>query len=129
MDAVGRQDERMLVARSDDGLAWTDGLATALEGSAMRVVSGPITVLAGCTGDTPVCPSEVWRLEPGGTLTPLRLGGIETGEVVGLNGLALSPDGELLVVGSVMQRLDGPETSALWWSGPSASVDVAGGGG
>lgn len=124
--AVGRRDERMLVVRSDDGLAWTDVLATAREGSAMQVVSGPITVLTGCTGGTPVCPSEVWRLEPDGTLTSLRLGGIETGEVAGLRGLALSPDGELLVVGSVRQGLDGPETSALWWAGQAAPADISG---
>ena len=127
--AVGRRDEQMLVVRSDDGLAWTDVLATAREGSTGQVVSRPITVLTGCTGGTPVCPSEVWRLEPDGTLTPLGLGGIETGEMAELDGVALSPDGELLVVGSVGQGLDGPETSALWWSGPSASVDVAGRGG
>ena len=126
---VGGQDEQMLVVRSDDGLAWTDVLATAREGSAMQVVSGPITVLTGCTGGTPVCPSEVWRLEPDGTLTPLGLGGIGPGEVVGLDGLALSPEGELLVVGSIAQGFDGPETSTLWWSGPSAPVDVAGRGG
>ena len=124
--AVGRQDEHMLMARSDGGTAWTDILQTVPEGSAIQVVSGTVTVVAGCGGDIPVCPSEVWRLEPGGTLTPLGLGGIEPGEVVGLSGLALSPDDELLVVGSVMQSLDGPETSALWWTAQTAPADITG---
>ena len=123
--AVGRQDEHMLMARSDGGTAWTDILEAAPEGSAIQVVSGNVTVVAGC-GDVPVCPSEVWRLEPDSTLTPLGLGGIEPGEVVELDGLALSPEGELLVVGSVMPSLDGPETSALWWTGHTAPADIAG---
>jgi len=61
--AVGRRDEHMLMSRSDDGIFWTDILVTAPEGSAIQVVSGNVTVVAGC-GDVPVCPSEVWRLEP-----------------------------------------------------------------
>jgi hypothetical protein len=123
--AVGRRDEHMLMSRSDDGIVWTDILETAAEGSAIQVVSGNVTVVAGC-GDVPVCPSQVWRLEPDGTLTPLELGGVETGDVVELRRLALSPEGELLVVGSVMQGLDGLETSALWWTDQTARPTLSG---
>jgi hypothetical protein len=122
--AVGRQDEHILMSRSDAGDIWTDILETAPEGSAIQVVSGTVTVVTGCGGGIPVCPSEVWRLEPEGELTTLGLGGVETGEVVELDGLALSPDGELLVVGSVMQSLDGSETSALWWTDQAGPADV-----
>ena len=123
--AVGRQDEHMLMSRSDDGIVWTDILEAAPEGSAIWVVSGNVTVVAGC-GNVPVCPSEVWRLEPDGALTPLRLGGIGASEVVELDGLALSPEGELLVVGSVMPSLDGPESSVLWWTDQTAPADAIG---
>jgi hypothetical protein len=116
----------MLMARSDGGTAWTDILETAPEGSAIQVVSGTVTVLAGCGGDIPVCPSEVWRLEPDGALTPLGLGGIEPGEVAELTGLALSPQGELLLVGSVMQSMDGRGTPALWWTDHTAPADITG---
>lgn len=122
--AVGRQDEHVLMTRPDAGNTWTDILETTPKGSAIQVVSGTVTVIAGCGGDTPVCPSEVWRLEPDGALTPLGLGGIEPGQTVGLSGLALSPSGELVVVGSVLRGMDGPETSALWWTDQAVPVEV-----
>jgi hypothetical protein len=112
--AVGGREGKLHAMHSADGQEWVDVLVSPPNGAGVLVASGPTTLLVGYDDDSPVGPSDLWRLEPDGTLTAIALGGLEPGQEAAISDLAVSPAGELLVLGEVVRPGTDASETALW---------------